>query len=249
MAASIQIDSDKLRELREKASLSQEGLEEECRNRSGCSISLATIKRAESGKLISRRSAHRISKYFGVCVDDIVLKDSSNEASSNSCSRVECVALWLKSSHKSLIRDLVSKAFIFEPIMMHRLDNVVVIAFPHSWPSNLSVASLQTMLLTVCHSFPSYKALLTLASLTSENDSSWQVSVQQSIELKEKLFELSDSMIAISKELCCNGSEDLLYRPQSPVNGYRILETQHNQSHHDTKKYSLMYCFSGDQHL
>ena len=64
MANTVHIDSKKLKLLREQNTLSQEGLEQACRQTQGCSISMATIKRAELGHPISRRSATKLAHYF-----------------------------------------------------------------------------------------------------------------------------------------------------------------------------------------
>ena len=66
----VQLDSLKLRRLRNSHTLSQQEMADDCLRRR-YRIGTATIKRAESGRAVRFRIARELARYFGVSVDDL----------------------------------------------------------------------------------------------------------------------------------------------------------------------------------
>lgn len=62
----------RLKELRKKLGLSQERLAEECFQQ-GFVVSIASIKRAESGANVLYRTASNLAEYFSVPVEDLLI--------------------------------------------------------------------------------------------------------------------------------------------------------------------------------
>ncbi|MFK3651493.1 helix-turn-helix domain-containing protein [Lysobacter enzymogenes] len=67
----VVLDSAELRRLRQSRLLSQQDLAEDCWRRN-IRVSVATIKRAESGRAVRFRIAHELARCFGVPVMALV---------------------------------------------------------------------------------------------------------------------------------------------------------------------------------
>lgn len=72
MDGRLKLDVKVLKTLRRSKGLSQEAMARDCFN-SGCAVSLATLKRAESGKSVLYRTAHNIAKYYSVQLPELML--------------------------------------------------------------------------------------------------------------------------------------------------------------------------------
>lgn len=71
MDSKVSLDIDALRKFRRTQGLSQEGLAYACEQRQ-LRVSIATIKRAESGKKVSVRTASELAKFFDVDIECLV---------------------------------------------------------------------------------------------------------------------------------------------------------------------------------
>lgn len=67
----VKLDSAELRRLRQSRLLSQQDLADDCWRRN-IRVSVATIKRAESGRAVRFRIAHELARCFGVPVMRLV---------------------------------------------------------------------------------------------------------------------------------------------------------------------------------
>lgn len=67
----VVLDSAQLRRLRQNRLLSQQDLADDCWRRN-IRVSIATIKRAESGRAVRFRIAHELARCFGVPVMDLI---------------------------------------------------------------------------------------------------------------------------------------------------------------------------------
>jgi len=67
----VMLDSAELRRLRQSRLLSQQDLADDCWRRN-IRVSVATIKRAESGRAVRFRIAHELARCFGVPVTRLV---------------------------------------------------------------------------------------------------------------------------------------------------------------------------------
>lgn len=64
----LNLNSEQLKSLRRKEGMSQEALSDACINR-GLGLSLASVKRAESGKAVLYRTARHLAAFFGVSLE------------------------------------------------------------------------------------------------------------------------------------------------------------------------------------
>lgn len=62
------INAETLRDLREARYLSQQELADDCNHK----VSIATIKRAETGHRVRFRICRELARYFGVSIDDLL---------------------------------------------------------------------------------------------------------------------------------------------------------------------------------
>ncbi|UFN71422.1 helix-turn-helix domain-containing protein [Vibrio alginolyticus] len=72
----------RLKELRKKLGLSQERLAEECFQQ-GFVVSIASIKRAESGANVLYRTASNLAEYFSVPLEDLLIDRASEPLLTN----------------------------------------------------------------------------------------------------------------------------------------------------------------------
>lgn len=73
MESKVLLNIAECKRLRRRQGLSQEALAEACKQRR-LHISIATIKRAEIGRLVSCRTAMALASFFGVSLDDVLLQ-------------------------------------------------------------------------------------------------------------------------------------------------------------------------------
>ncbi len=66
-----------LKVLRRSKGLSQEAMARDCFHK-GYTVSLATLKRAESGKPVLYRTASNIAKYYNVQLSELMIPDDSS---------------------------------------------------------------------------------------------------------------------------------------------------------------------------
>lgn len=66
-----------LKSLRRCKGLSQEAMARDCFNQ-GYTVSLATLKRAESGKFVLYRTANNIAQYFSVQLPELMAGNEKN---------------------------------------------------------------------------------------------------------------------------------------------------------------------------
>lgn len=224
MANTVHINSEKLKQLREQRVLSQEGLEQACRQTQGCSISMATIKRAELGRPISRRSATRLANFFSIPLAELIASTSSQPSDSvpTASQSKKSIVLWFHTSHAQLLRTVTEKALHYEPYMFQRVGENIIVAFPYH-PHSLCALIIQTTLLKLCHSFSNYRALLTLETLSQTTPCQWQMATQQLQKLGKTANQLPNRAIAVSQDLHQQSYNILHYQSCSPINGYQVL--------------------------
>ncbi|GAA4902476.1 hypothetical protein [Ferrimonas pelagia] len=75
-ATRLVINSSRLKQLRSNMGLSQEGLADACEQRL-IRVSIATIKRAETDRPVSNRTAHNLANFFNIDVADLLTNKAS----------------------------------------------------------------------------------------------------------------------------------------------------------------------------
>lgn len=78
MSSKLSLDVDMLRNLRRSQGLSQEGLADACEQRH-LRVSIATIKRAESGKQVSVRTASELARFFDIDIEHLTVKEAVSD--------------------------------------------------------------------------------------------------------------------------------------------------------------------------
>lgn len=224
MANTVHIDSKKLKLLREQNILSQEGLEQACRQTQGCSISMATIKRAELGHPISRRSATKLANYFSLTLNELIIEPSGEAlpppvASPNT---TESIILCFHSTHTHQLGKIAERALYFEPYMLQRANNTITVAFPYQ-PHSLCALILQSTLLKLCKSYTGYRALLSLETLTQPTLYQWQISEPQYQRLADIADKVPENVIVVSQDIYKQSYSILSYQSCASVNNYQEL--------------------------
>lgn len=221
MSHSVQINYNKLKQLREEQVLSQEGLEHACRQVNGCSVSIASIKRAESGKRISRSTAARLARFFAIPIEELIISDPMPPEKTSNRNRSTSIVLWLHSPIKQLLNKAAEKASAFSPYMLQRVGDTLIVAIPFSYLESGALLSPYTLLKT-CYQFSHYKVLLSIETLEQQSPFQWSLEPNNMTELSSTANTLPDKSIAVANALYNRDSMGL-HHHTSPSNGYHIL--------------------------
>ncbi|SHO54994.1 helix-turn-helix transcriptional regulator [Vibrio quintilis] len=198
MAHTVLIDSNKLKRLREQRVLSQEGLEQACRETKGCSVSIATIKRAERGRTLSQRTAARLAHFFSVPVDDLIIHETSRTGDLPTDETRKSIVLWFQASAKPLLTKVAQKASRFEPYMYQRTEKTLILAFPCSCPE-ARLFQLQRTLKQICQPSEEHRALITTGMLVKSSPLQWRMTAQCVEHLTRLTGNIPDGTIAVHR--------------------------------------------------
>ncbi len=129
----LHLDAQKLKELRKKQGLSQERLAYACEKKR-LRVSIATIKRAELGKLVSLRTATELAQFYNLDISELLLKNSVNTevapVLSQSTSTSIMPVLWLRLNGDSqTVQDVVALLKRRGCISVEPLGNTVTAVF------------------------------------------------------------------------------------------------------------------------
>jgi len=135
MESRLILDVGELRRLRKSQALSQESLAYACEQRQ-LRVSIATIKRAESGKPVSYRTARELARYFGVELKQIVQDSGGPGQLAGSAAPgpgegrpEQLTLLWLRLDTGSEISRIISLLERRGSVWHEQLGNVVLAAF------------------------------------------------------------------------------------------------------------------------
>ncbi|CAM3907277.1 helix-turn-helix protein [Vibrio aerogenes CECT 7868] len=199
MAHTVLIDSNKLRRLREQHVLSQEGLEQACREIKGCSVSIATIKRAERGRTLSQRTVARLAHFFSVSIDELIVHESARPAERPvlpECDPQKSIVLWFQAAAKPLLSQVAEKASQFEPYMYQRTEKTLILAFPCSCPE-AKLFKLQQTLKQVCQPSQKHRALITTGMLVQSHPFQWRMTSQCVEQITRLTRDIPDGTITV----------------------------------------------------
>lgn len=222
MANTVHINREKLKQLREQRDLSQEGLEQACRQTQGCSISMTTIKRAELGRRISRRSATKLANFFSLTLNELILEPTNKLLNNPAPDTTSSIMLWFHSSHTHLLHKISERALCFEPYMFQRTNDIITVAFPYQ-PHSLCALVLQSSLLKLCESCTNYRALVTLEKLSQPIPYQWQMSEQQYLRLSEITDKVPHNTIVVSPDIYKQSHSILNYQSCASISDYQEL--------------------------
>lgn len=133
MSSTVIVDGQKLKKLREGQALSQEGLEFACSRKKGCSVSVATIKRAELGNPLSRRTVARLAQFFSVPIEELVLNNEPNmpQGLTFASDQQPCFVVWVNANPRSLCKQVQHVLFRFDPLLTQTTGNTLMCALPY----------------------------------------------------------------------------------------------------------------------
>jgi tetratricopeptide (TPR) repeat protein/transcriptional regulator with XRE-family HTH domain len=134
MSSTVIVDGQKLRKLRESLALSQEGLEFACSRKKGCSVSVATIKRAELGNPLSRRTVARLAQFFSVPIDELLLCTDPRQPPEGFVfdhDQQSCLLVWVNANPRTICRQIESVLLRFNPLFTQSTGNSLVCAVPY----------------------------------------------------------------------------------------------------------------------
>lgn len=134
MSSTVIVDGQKLKKLRESHALSQEGLEFACSRKKGCSVSVATIKRAELGNPLSRRTVARLAQFFSVPIEELLLctdQDESTQGFVFDHDQQSCLLVWVNANPRTICRQIESVLLRFNPLFTQSTGNSLVCALPY----------------------------------------------------------------------------------------------------------------------
>ena len=229
MAGTVQINEMKLKQLREQYALSQEGLEYACSQKKGCSVSVATIKRAELGTPLSRRTVARLAKFFDIPLEELITVESKKitKITAFNQDKSENIVLWLRSSSKEILIEVAEKAAKLAPLFTQRLGNTLVISLPLLLNEKKLYLALQNMILALSFDSNSqFSALFTIQALTKSSDNQWCLDDNHINVLSELAMQIQRSSIVVSDLLCEVSQRYFLYQDDGAITGYKTLVQQ-----------------------
>lgn len=231
MAGTMLINGMKLKQLRDQHALSQEGLEYACSQIKGCSVSIATIKRAELGTPLSRRTVARLAKFFAVPIEELLANDSEKVAAmpAFTVEKTESIILWLRAGSKDILIEIEKQTGKFKPLFTQRLGNTLVIALPCQFKEKKLYLALQNILLALSlDSNSQFSALITIKALTKSSNNQWRLGDHHINMLSELAIQIQSSSIVVSDLLCEASKRYFLYQNAEQISGYQTL-VQHSE--------------------
>lgn len=122
------LNSQYLKSLRREYGLSQEALADAC-ERKCLRISIATIKRAETGKAVNYRTTKNLAAFYGIEVNDLIMLPDSEEKESATCQeRLGVVALF-KASDVEVYSYALARIESYQPLLIEKYGTYIVAAF------------------------------------------------------------------------------------------------------------------------
>ncbi|OAN17635.1 hypothetical protein A3K86_01560 [Photobacterium jeanii] len=236
MTATILIDGNKLKQLRDNLALSQEGLEYACSQKKGCSVSIATIKRAELGHPLSRRTAARLAKFFSIEIDELLKAsepswDAPFEVKAVSSNEYcDAVVLWFRSADNQQISQLMEALKPFPLLLNQRIGNTVILALPFRFNEQLTSLPIQQLLLSLSERSHYYTGLVCLHRLArsaiTTSDDQWIIDEFQIQSISDLASQLTPQQLAISDSISCLSEVYFDYQPANNIDGFKLLSAQ-----------------------
>lgn len=225
MADTVLINGKRLKALREKHALSQEGLEHACSQKKGCSVSIATIKRAELGNKLSKRTVGRLATFFSVPIEELLsttLADS--EIEKEPCVEKMALALWVRADSKIIINEILDHISLLSPLITERFGNTLVAAVPCIYDGKKLYLTIQQILLNLSHRVtPYFRAIISTQGLSLQTDNIWYFNEAYIHEMSELALQLESATVLVSDELIEASLQCFSYADQAVVEGYKAL--------------------------
>ena len=226
MAGNVFIDGQKLKQLREQRALSQEGLEQACSQKKGCSVSIATIKRAEIGSALSRRTIARLANFFSVPVEELLLT-SQTDANQILLPRInkECLAVWIRTGSKLILDDVLERFSHLEPMTLEHLGNTLVVILPCIDDDQKLYLSLQSDLIDLSRRSSQYfKAIVSTQTVIQQpDDNRWHLDESYIYRMSELAALPEKAAVVVSDTLAEASKPYFLYGELLSSNGYKAL--------------------------
>ncbi len=226
MAGTVLINGMKLKQLREQHALSQEGLEYACSQKKGCSVSIATIKRAELGTPLSRRTVARLANFFTVPIDELITAESVKvaEIPAFTTEKTESLVLWLRAASKDMLIEIVQQTAKLEPLFTQCLGNTLLIALPCILKEKKLYLALQNILLKLSlYSNSRFSALIAVQALTKSSNDQWILDDHRINALSELAIQVQSTSIVVSDVLCEASMRYFLYQDDESISGFKTL--------------------------
>ncbi|QMV13923.1 XRE family transcriptional regulator [Vibrio spartinae] len=223
MADTIFIDGHKLRLLREKLALSQEGLEYACSQQKGCSVSIATIKRAELGKSLSKRTVARLAKFFSVPLEELIKTTSLASEKENFKQRL-ALTLWVQIDSKIILNEIRIRIDQLSPLTTEHFGNTLVAALPCIDDEKKLYLTLQQFLLKLSHQATQhFTAIISTQLLSNQDEGHWHLDEAYIHEMSDFALQLDDATILVSDLLIEASAQYFSYCDQALIPGYKML--------------------------
>ncbi|WP_330961242.1 helix-turn-helix domain-containing protein [Photobacterium sp. 53610] len=237
MAETVLIDGKKLKELREKHALSQEGLEHACSQKKGCSVSIATIKRAELGSSLSKRTVARLAKFFSISIEELLNTTSLDaEAEKIPCLQKVALTLWVRAGSKMILNEILDRISYLSPLIAERFGNTLVVVLPCVHDEKKLYLALQQVLFNLSHRVtPYFRAIISTQILSQQFDDPWRLDEASIHEMSELALQLEEATILVSDSLVEASDQCFVYGDQALLAGYKTLVKRNCASFRETQ--------------
>jgi len=134
MVSKLSLNVDTLKELRKTLCLSQEDMAYACEQRH-LRVSIATIKRAESGKLVSYRTARELAAFFNVELDSLLLAPAVTETEHQLPTQADApkkhvlTVLWIRLENNTAVSDVLNLLQCRGIVWHEQLGNTLLASF------------------------------------------------------------------------------------------------------------------------
>ncbi|WP_076586820.1 hypothetical protein [Vibrio ostreicida] len=225
MASSVLINGMKLKQLREQRALSQEGLEYACSQKKGCSVSIATIKRAELGTPLSRRTAARLANFFSVSIDELISTPINEHDAMPSFSeeKRQGVVVWLRCNTKGAVTEMANRISLLCPLFTQNFGNTLVAALPYQAQERKIYLSLQSALLDWSQFASTFTALVSVQPLSTLSEQQWCLDDHRLNILSELSLQIHRPSVLVSDSLIEVSSRYFSYQDIRHLSGYKVL--------------------------
>jgi len=230
MMSTVKINGKTLKQLREKYALSQEGLEYACSQRKNCSVSIATIKRAELGADLNIRTATRLAHFFDIPIGKLIILDTQQTMRKPNFNiiKTEGIVLWLRATSKILLSDIMKHTDVFAPFFSQCIGNTLVICFPYQLNDKKIYLSLQNLLLHLSlTSEHQFHALIMIDTLQLSPNKQWTLNEQQMHLLTDIAQQIHPQSIIVCTMLYQASRQYFLYQNNALISGFHTLIKQH----------------------
>lgn len=237
MTETVLIDGKKLKEFREKHAFSQEGLEQACSQKKGCSVSIATIKRAELGNSLSKRTVVRLAKFFSVPIEELLNTTTVNPAEEKMpYLKKVALALWVRADSKVIINELLDRISFLSPLVTERFGNTLVVALPCIDNEKKLYLALQQALLNLSHRVtPYFRAIISTQILSQQFDDLWRFNEADIHEMSELVLQVDRATILVSDSLVEASAQSFSYCDLVSTSGYKTLVNKSRVSFSETQ--------------